>query len=189
MLLCNRHTPARDIFYRYYTHIAELLPYIICVLILFFGRVGNAAIASTCIACSELTTQIIKHIVVAPRPLTWFETHFPDVTLPIVDGITMNHWFSFPSGHTTSFFSLAFVLCLLFTKLPMKHRITGIFVQTVLFLLAAIGGYSRIYLSQHFAADVLGGMIVGLFISVLCYLLFERWKDQKWFNYRLFTKK
>ena len=90
LLLCDRHTPARDILYRYYTHVAEWLPYVICLLILLFGRVGNAALASACIACSELFTQIVKHIVCAPRPLTWFATNMPDVQLPLVEGVRMN---------------------------------------------------------------------------------------------------
>ena len=38
MLLCDHHTPARDIFFRYYTHIAEWLPYALCLLIFQIGR-------------------------------------------------------------------------------------------------------------------------------------------------------
>ena len=58
-----------------------------------------------------------------------------------------------------------------------------------LFFLAALGGYSRIYLSQHFTSDVAGGIVVGILISMLCYVFFSRYNGQKWYNYRLFTKK
>lgn len=187
LLLCDRHTPARDIFYRYYTQVAEWFPYALCAAILLFGRLGDGLFASACQAFSALTTQVIKHILVAPRPLTWFAEHRPDVQLPLTDGVTMNYWLSFPSGHTTSFFALALALSILLsTRMP---KIPCILVQIVLFALAALGGYSRIYLSQHFTADVFGGMIVGCLITIVCYVVFYRFEDRKWYNYRVFTKK
>ena len=201
LLLCNRHTPARDIFYRYYTHIAEWAPYVICVLILLFSRAGNAAMAATCIACSELTTQIVKHIVQAPRPITWFAVNMPDIQLPLAEGVRVNQWLSFPSGHTTSFFALFFVLSICLTTSlrnrpsnessePVNRIETGSFIligllQILLFLCATLGGYSRIYLSQHFAADVLGGIVIGITISTICYAIFSRYEDMKWYNFRL----
>lgn len=200
LILCNRHTPARDIFFRYYTHIAEWLPYVLCLLIFLFGRAGHAALAASCIACSELTTQLIKHIIQAPRPLLWFSENMPQVQLPLAEGVKMNYLFSFPSGHTTSFFALFFALAMIVTSLHQEHSkqkepsywqsfLYIILIPLTLFLLAALGGYSRIYLSQHFAQDVLGGMCVGLVISLVCYAIFSRFKNQKWYNYHFFAKK
>ena len=192
LLLCNHHTPARDIFYRYYTHIAEWFPYVLCVAILLFGRLGDGLFASACQAFSALTTQIIKHILVAPRPLTWFAEHMPDVQLPLAEGVKMNYWLSFPSGHTTSFFALTFALCILLTRdsgKSGKSGYSGYIIQILLFFAAALGGYSRIYLSQHFAADVFGGMLVGCLITIVCYAIFSRYEDKNWYNYRVFAKK
>ena len=189
MLLCDRHTGVRDIFYRYYTHVAEWFPYIICVSLLLFGRVGDGLMASSCMVFSALTTQLFKHLINAPRPITWFAANLPDIQLPLVDGVRMNEWYSFPSGHTTSFFALAFVVCILLTRHPRLPRIPRILVQLFLFVAATLGAYSRIYLSQHFAMDVFGGVVVGLTISVLCFAIFYRHMDQKWYNYRLFSKK
>ena len=201
LLLCDRHTPARDIFYRYYTHVAEWFPYVVCVALLLFGRIGDGAFASAAMLLSALSTQIFKHIVNAPRPLSWFDMNLSDVQLPLVEGVQMNYWFSFPSGHTTSFFALAFVACILATNkiLPAKpvvqcngliaQRSFSIAVQLLLFIAALTGAYSRIYLSQHFAMDIFGGTVVGIGITLLCYVVFYRYKDQKWFNYRLFQKK
>ncbi|MCR5051057.1 MAG: phosphatase PAP2 family protein [Paludibacteraceae bacterium] len=202
LMLCNRHTPARDLLYRYYTRVAEWLPYVICLSILLFGKAGNAALATSCVAFSELTTQILKRIVCAPRPLTWFANNMPDVQLPLVEGVRMNHWLSFPSGHTTSFFALFFALSIVSTKSLTAKRAestntqqryillaVAMFLQISLVLLAALGGYSRIYLSQHFASDVLGGMTVGILISTLCYTIFCRYEGQKWYNYRFLKKK
>jgi len=191
LLLCDRHTPARDIFYRYYTQIAEWFPYAVCVLILLFGRIGDGAMASASMAVSGLATQGFKYLADTDRPLTWFAHNMPDITLPLVEGVRMSKFYSFPSGHTTSFFALAFVVCILATRILSEKRsyCLSALLQTALFALAALGGYSRIYLSQHFPEDIVGGVIVGLLITLLCYVVFYRFKDQKWYNYRIFAKK
>ena len=189
LLLCDRHTPARDIFYRYYTTIAEWFPYVVCAAILLFGRIGDGVFASSAMILSAISTQILKHIINAPRPVTWFGMYVPDIQLPLVEGVRMNCWFSFPSGHTTSFFALALVVCILLTRSPKISMGPRILVQILLFTLAALGGYSRIYLSQHFALDVFAGMLVGILITIACYAIFNRYEDQKWYNYRVFSKK
>ena len=191
LLLCDRHTPARDIFYRYYTQVAEWFPYVVCVLLLLFSRIGDGVCASAAMIFSALTTQLFKHIINAPRPLTWFEQHLPDIQLPLVEGVRMNYWFSFPSGHTTSFFALALVVSIVATN--QKSKITNhklqIALQIILVFLATLGAYSRIYLSQHFSADVFAGIIVGVLVSILSYAIFMRFEDKKWYNYRVFSKK
>lgn len=191
LLLCDRHTPARDILYRYYTRVAEWFPYVVCVSLLLFGRLGDGLFATSAMILSALTTQLFKHIVNAPRPVNWFAGCMPDVQLPLVDGVKMNMWFSFPSGHTTSFFALAFVACILLNneRSPIANKKLQIALQILLVFLAALGGYSRIYLSQHFALDVFAGVLVGVLITMLCWTVFNRLEDKKWYQYRLFPKK
>ena len=186
LLLCDRHTPARDIFNRYYTHVAEWFPYVVCVGLLLFSRIGDGVFASSAMILSALTTQLFKHLINAPRPVTWFAEHMPDIQLPLVEGVKMNYWHSFPSGHTTSFFALAFVASIIISQ---KWPKWAPVIQVVLFILAALGGYSRIYLSQHFAKDVFAGIVVGTLITAVCYIIFHRYNDKKWYNYRFFSKK
>ena len=186
LLLCARHTPARDVFYRYYTRVAEWFPYVVCAGLLLFSRIGEGVFASSAMVLSALTTQLLKHLVNAPRPLTWFAEHMPDVQLPLVEGVKMHYRFSFPSGHTTSFFALAFVVSILASQ---KWPKLSPYIQILFFSLAALGGYSRIYLSQHFAKDVFAGVLVGTLITMVCYVIFRRYDAQKWYNYRLFSKK
>lgn len=204
LLLCDRHTPARDIFYRYYTQVAEWFPYIVCVALLLFSRIGDGVFASAAMILSALTTQLFKNIINAPRPIKWFELNMPDVQLPLTPGVEVHSWFSFPSGHTTSFFALAFVLCVIFTeshrsarsprsarslRSPRTYRAFSCLMQVGLFFLAALGGYSRIYLSQHFARDVFAGILVGVIVTAVCYDVFSRYEDKKWYNYRLLSLK
>ena len=187
LLLCDRHTDARDVFYKYYTQVGEWVPYVVCFLLLFY-RFGWASFTTSCVLLSGAVTQVLKRIVDAPRPLTWFAANYPDVQLPLVDGVEMSRYFSFPSGHTTTFFAFFFALSIIVCQhdsSPVRRSVCG----AVFFLLSALGGYSRIYLSQHFAADVLGGMAIGLLITGLLYLLFAHWESKKWWKMHFFTKK
>ncbi len=198
LFLCNRHTPLLDTFYKYYTQVGEWVPYIVCIALLFY-KAGWAAFTLSGTLLSGLATQILKRIADAPRPMTYFAENYPDIQLPLVDGVTMSRFYSFPSGHTTTFFALFFALCIIGTGFLHKHTnqftnlqtytFTNFILQALCFFFAALGGYSRIYLSQHFAADILGGMCVGLPITGLLYVAFYRWQYQNWFNWHFFAKK
>ena len=189
LLLCDRHTPARDIFYKYYTQLAEWFPYVVCVCLLLFSRIGDGVLATAALSISGLLAQGLKYAVDTDRPYRWFADNMPDVSLPLVEGVRMSRFYSFPSGHTTSFFALAFVLCILVTRKPRISRLPSFLVQILLFIAATIGAYSRIYLSQHFPEDIFGGIFVGILTTIACYVVFIRYEDQKWYNYRLFQKK
>lgn len=161
LLLCDHHSAWGDVLMPILSDTCNWLPYVVVVVLLIWRWrvgvfVGGSLILSTLIA------QALKHTVCAPRPLTWFAEHMPDITLPLTEGVRMNYYLSFPSGHTTTFFCLYFALCVLFTAKCKVPRAWSVVVQLLLFLLAAISSYSRLYLSQHFALDVLAGMIIGV---------------------------
>ena len=177
----NAHTTALDSFFKYFTKTAEYLPYIIPIILLFY-KFSWAIFAALGQLGATLTTQILKHIVNAPRPKIFFETNYPDLIpqLHWVQGVNMHNWFSFPSGHTTAFFALFFLISILIcdNKKSISHKWL-ILIQILCFLLAALGGYSRIYLSQHFTADVLAGTIVGVLLTTLFYVIPWPW-NQAW---------
>ena len=70
--------------------------------------------------------------------------------VPFVENAYFN---SFPSGHTTAAFAFFCALSILARKHPL--------LQSLFFLLAAGVAYSRMYLSQHFLADVLAGSLLA----------------------------
>lgn len=190
LLLCDRHSAGRDLFYRYYTQVGEWVPYVVCIGLLIH-RLSTAVFTTACVLLSGAATQMIKRIADAPRPLTWFAEHYPDVQLPLVDGVHMSRFFSFPSGHTTTFFAFFFALSIIVSHSSFASRkpmAAGV-LQMFFFCCAALGGYSRIYLSQHFAADVLGGMCIGLVITGMLYPLFLRFEQEKWGKMHFFAKK
>jgi membrane-associated phospholipid phosphatase len=79
------------------------------------------------------------------------------------------------------FFTLSIILCV--ENVRCKHSLS-----VFLFILASLGGYTRIYLSQHFALDVFGGILIGIFCTLILYVFyvgkaknsrFWAWKVQK----------
>jgi membrane-associated phospholipid phosphatase len=77
--------------------------------------------------------------------------------LNFVEGVKVNAFDSFPSGHTTSAFVLAFIVILLLKNPYMK---------ALVFIMAVLIGFSRVYLLQHFLIDIYIGSVFGI-LSVL----------------------
>lgn len=165
LLLCQPHTPFLDAVVPVITNLVDWLPYLTVLLLLFY-RAGWATFLASNLLLSTLIVQPIKHLVHAPRPLTWFAENMSDVTLPLVEGVQMNHWLSFPSGHTTTFFVLFFTLSVIVCA---EHTKGQNALSFLCFLLATLGAYTRIYLSQHFALDIFAGILVAVFSTLILY--------------------
>ena len=165
LLLCQLHMPFLDTIVPIFSDLVDWLPYLVVVLLLFY-RAGWATFLASNLLLSTLIVQPIKHLVNAPRPLTWFAENMPDVALPLVDGVKMNLWLSFPSGHTTTFFVLFFSISIILCT----ENIRGKNILSFLcFLLATFGAYTRIYLSQHFTLDIFAGILIASFSTILLY--------------------
>ena len=165
LLLCQPHTAMLDQIVPVFTNLVDWLPYVTVVLLLFY-RAGWATFLASNLLLSTLIVQPIKHIVYAPRPLTWFAENLPDVSLPLVEGVKMNLWLSFPSGHTTTFFVLFFSLSIILCAENIKGKNILSF---ICFLCASFGAYTRIYLSQHFALDIFAGILIAILSTLLLY--------------------
>ena len=178
LLLCQPHTAMLDQIVPVFTNLVDWLPYLSILLLLFY-RAGWATFLASNLLLSTLIVQPIKHIVHAPRPLTWFAENMPDVTLPLVEGVKMNLWLSFPSGHTTTFFVLFFSLSIILCAENIKGKNILSF---ICFLCATFGAYTRIYLSQHFALDILAGILIAIFSTLLLYyfLVLKTQNTQFW---------
>ena len=192
--LNSYHTPLQDNIWKYYTYAGEWIPYVIAALLLFY-RFGYAAFLLADIVLSGIIAQIIKHIVCSERPLLYFINHYPDIKLPLVEGVGMNMYFSFPSGHTTTFFAMMFVLAIVFTDCVSSHQdaekkdkqtvFTNLLVSLICFLFAVAGAYSRIYLNQHFLEDIFGGIIIGISSTMLLIPFALRLGERKWWQLNL----
>ena len=170
LILCQPHTAFLDLLVPIITNLVDWLPYLVVLLLLFY-RAGWATFLASNLLLSTLIVQPIKHIVCAPRPFIWFAENMPDVTLPLVEGVKMNLWFSFPSGHTTTFFVLFFTLSIILCAENIKGKNILSF---ICFLCASFGAYTRIYLSQHFALDIFAGILIAIFSTMILYFFLVR---------------
>lgn len=75
--------------------------------------------------------------------------------------------FSFPSGHTSSFFACSTVLF----KSSKKYG-------GLLLIISLMMGFSRMYVGVHYPSDVFVGMVVGI-ISGIMTICFYRYFDKK----------
>jgi membrane-associated phospholipid phosphatase len=155
----NYHTAA-DYFFQYLTHIGDGIFYIGVILFLAAFSFRKALIALGCFISSSLVSQLLKKLVFSDelRPKAFFEKS--NISLHSIEGLTVHSFNSFPSGHATTAFS---VFCLL--SILLKNKQMGY----LWFVLALLAAYSRIYLSQHFFADIYAGSLIGVCTTLLVY--------------------
>lgn len=173
-----------DSFFKYITYVGEGYFYAIFILPLALIRLRFGLISLLSLAISGLFAQIMKHIFEMPRPIEYLKNS--PVTLHFVENVDVHRFHSFPSGHTATVFSLAILLALL---IPQKKY--GI----LFFVIASAVGLSRMYLLQHFLIDVYVGSFIGIFTTVLIFIIFSRLSNTR-FNslmeksaYNYFIKK
>ena len=178
LMLNSHHTGFQDLFFKYYSTLAEWPLYLLALVPLLLKIKKVIIFFFICEILSGIFVQILKHIVKADRPVRVFE-HCQGVVLPVVQGVHLHHSNSFPSGHTSTFF-VFFTCCALmlacYFQASGRHGYKAwLFIVPAMLLLlsmAALGAYSRIYLSQHFLSDVCMGSIIGLATPCLLYYFY-----------------
>jgi membrane-associated phospholipid phosphatase len=167
-LVINKYnSPQFDYVFRYWTYLGDGIIWVpLFLYILLFKRDYFIAVLAALIICTALT-HFLKRVI------------YPDEFRPIVilgekvrviQGYYMNREHSFPSGHT----STAFTLALLIASLVKKNFLVYFFPIIAFFV-----GYSRVYLAQHFVTDVFAGMLIGIISAYLSLLVYERFRKKK----------
>ncbi len=179
LMLNSCHTKGGDIFLRLYSQLAEWPLYVIAALPLVFKRWRLTVWYAVSELVSATVVWVLKQLFHAPRPAAYFE-NIPDAVLPVVEGVRLHHSNSFPSGHTATFFVFFTFCALLLAHYYTTHESGRRFSATwrylamlLLLVMAALGGYSRIYLSQHFLSDVCVGSLIGVIVPTVIFALFS----------------
>ncbi|RZK15948.1 MAG: phosphatase PAP2 family protein [Hymenobacter sp.] len=155
----GHHAPFFDQFFRPFTNVGDGAFYVVITLGLLFVRFRWAFVSLVCFAGTSLSAQVGKQLIFTghPRPFRYFGEHPGFPPLHVVGGVVMGTLKSFPSGHSTSAFSVFLLLTLL-----VKNKRWGY----VFLLLAAGAAYSRVYLAQHFVEDVYAGSVLGTVLTL-----------------------
>ena len=172
------HSFFADVFFTYATLLGDGISATILVVILFFVRFRYAfMIAVSNISCS-IIVQSLKRLIFSDsvRPCQFFKgiQH-----LYLVPGVEVYSFNSFPSGHSATIFATCTLLCLM-----TKQR----FLRGLLFIIACIIAFSRVYLSQQFFEDIYAGAIIGVVIAYGTATFFNNSNGApEWFNNSLVT--
>ena len=131
-------------------------PIVIVVLFMFGGATGKKAALIMTLAMIVLIPigMLSKEIVARPRPF------IPDMEIILA----ADSQFAYPSGHSLIVVAGATVsVAVLFRNSSWKMKV----VSMALAVEASIVCFSRIYVGAHYPLDVLGGILLGIGISLL----------------------
>lgn len=167
VLLNSGHAKSLDTFFRLLTFLGNgWFAVIFSMLFLFIRfRYFFMLILSFCV--SGLMAQFLKRVMFPDilRPAAYLD-QMPG--LELLPGIDLHHTLAFPSGHTTTAFAVLLLTGFIINK---KYAVFG------LMLIAWLAGMSRVYLSQHFLIDVLGGSMLGVLSALFFYWYFRKFKS------------
>lgn len=170
LLLNTYHNHILDVVFVNFTQVGGAVPFIVGGCLLFY-RFGAAMIVLIPQLLITIPLYGLKQWLDMPRPLVYFENQH--LMFPQVPGVDLCVTNSFPSGHTTAAFAMFLSLAFVVKDKP--------FLRVLFFILAVGVAYSRVYLSQHFAGDVLGGSVMGV-LFVLLYMYFHNRWHRDWMD-------
>lgn len=155
-----RYEPINSAF-RFLTHCGEEWAYIGFGLAVLFLKRGFAVLIALTGFLALPSMYLLKDAAGVDRPITYFEKRAAIAQPVLVPSVDLNRGqTSFPSGHSMASFALYSLLTLMAGH---KYKRWGL----AFAMLAILVGISRIFLVQHFLADVLAGALLGLFLSGL----------------------
>jgi membrane-associated phospholipid phosphatase len=164
VLINSLHQPVLDYFFFIATYIGDGL-FSVCFLlcIFLFVNMRKSIVITIVFLLVVAVVQYFKNVLFdgEPRPFVYLQG---TEGLYYIPWLEIHRFNSFPSGHTAQAF--CFALCLCFYDVKKKYT-------TWLFILALLTGLSRMYLMQHFLADVFAGSLIAVSLTTLVFPLLE----------------
>lgn len=187
-LLNEKHFLVADYFFKYLTFLGDGGFIVLIAVLSLFRSFRFFLFILFAYLSSGLITQILKRLFFYDINRPSYVLNEMGVSVPQIEGVILRNHHSFPSGHTTSIFALAFSLLLLFSRKKINYQLQALF-----FLVALTVGFSRIYLNQHFFPDVYVGSIIGTFSCLIPFFLLQNvknnWIDKPIYKVVKFNKK
>jgi len=153
-----------NLFFYYLTYLGDgrLAAFLLLIIVIYNMRLGIYAVFSFLTA--TIISTALKYLFFDDenRPFFIFQ-YIYRYPLKLVDGVHMHIHNSFPSGHATQVFAI--LMCLVYAAGDQKLKF-------LFFMLALLTAASRVYLSQHWLADITAGSFIGFACSVIFYFVF-----------------
>ncbi len=169
----NRSEIGKNIF-AIITQLGEEPIYILLLLTSLFVAFRFAIMIPIIAIIATVVSFGLKSLFKHPRPKIFFQELIENGQVQMIEGIhTLGGYTSFPSGHTLSAFCI-FGFAAYFCSTQLRFGKT---LQILCFFLAALVGFSRIYLFQHFLKDVTLGALLGLILAIGLAAICENFND------------
>lgn len=164
--LNSYHTPFLDNLMFFISGKWQWVPFYLILVFFIIRRFKLKAViiligAAVLITLSDQASNLLKESVQRPRPCK--DPEIGHLVLLVND--YCRGAFGFVSAHAANSFALAGFVSLLF-----RNR----WVTTGMIIWAAIVSYSRIYLGVHYPGDIIGGALLGLFLSLIVYYFLNK---------------
>lgn len=130
------------------------------ILFLYKSRSG-AVLLVTAMLVQTIAVSILKVVIGVQRPPQEYFGVLYDT-------------FSYPSGHTTTAVTMAIMLAWII-HFKLKRR-EGWIIASIYAVLALATGYSRMFLDVHWMLDIIGGVALGGFISLIFIAIDQTYK-------------
>lgn len=161
LALNSWRTEPFNTFFRWATRLGEYYAYVVLTLLVLPWRYRYALLIALTGLVVIPVSYTAKEQFRKDRPITWFKNQGLASQVVAVPEERLNTGrTSFPSGHTMASFALFSAMTVLVTTRRDRRPWALLFA-----LLAILTAISRVFLVQHFLADVLAGAVAGMLIA------------------------
>ena len=159
--LQGMRTPVSDAVMCFITKLgnAGMIWIVLAVILLLIPKTRKTGIVMMAALCIDLVVcnGILKNLFARIRPC--------DVNTQIQLLIARPDDFSFPSGHTAASFAAVAALYFSGERKLWKPAL----------VLVCLIAFSRLYLYVHYSTDILGGILVGIAVGYVGYIIIRQW--------------
>jgi len=168
LIINHFHNDFFDFFFTWFTYFGDILIWVPLLIYCLIKKKDLFLLFILGLVISTLITQTLKRVIFPNelRPILELKNY----SIHTIKGVLINHFKSFPSGHTGTAFTIALLLSFMF-----NHKWASYFLPMV-----ALGvAYSRVYQGQHFVTDVFAGMFIGMLSAYSALLIYKNLSKKK----------
>jgi undecaprenyl-diphosphatase len=171
LLLNGAGTKTFDSFFVFISSTKSAIPLFIFIIFLLIKKHRKSfwqglVLILIVVSLADLTSvHAFKNVFMRLRP-----SHEPLLADSIRLLVSKGGLYGFVSSHASNFFAIAAIVSLLFSERK--------YLPYLLYSWATLVSYSRIYVGKHYALDVIGGAIVGIFVAKIVWCIVLKIKEK-----------
>lgn len=171
LLLNGAGTKTFDSFFVFISSTKSAIPLFIFIIFLLIKKHRKSfwqglVLILIVVSLADLTSvHAFKNVFMRLRP-----SHEPLLADSIRLLVSKGGLYGFVSSHASNFFAIAAVVSLLFSERK--------YLPYLLYSWATLVSYSRIYVGKHYALDVIGGAVLGIFVAKIVWCIVLKIKEK-----------